>query len=414
MAKYNEIGKSGLSEWSGYIQEEFLTELRGSEGRKRYKEMSLNSPVIGALMTAIEMSVRAVDFQWASDIEEGQPDPGLELLNYCTDEAMSHTLEEHIVEVLTMLVYGWSMFETVYQSVPDYAAPVWRKFAIRGQNTLNRWLFDDNGGLAGMEQQLDKSPWRVELPIEKCLLYRTRSEKGNPEGRSILRNSWIPYYYGKHLQQIEAIGMERDLTGLPSVTLPEGADARPGSDDYKAADGLVSRVRNDQSGGVVLPYGWEFALVSSPGSRSLDIGAAIQRHESRMLLSTLAQFLLLGQDRVGALATFEGGVDFFTMSINAIADIISETITKYAVPRLFKLHGIEVEGHRLDHPPVGETDIVAVADFLAKVGAKVTWTTEDELWLRSVARLPEMDAEALDAAKEEAKEIGRASCRERV
>jgi len=45
-----EIGNTGLAEFSGQIHEDFLRELRGAEGYKRYNEMRLNSAVVGALL----------------------------------------------------------------------------------------------------------------------------------------------------------------------------------------------------------------------------------------------------------------------------------------------------------------------------------------------------------------------------
>lgn len=396
-----ELGRTGLSAWSGVIQEDFLKELRGTEGQKRYSEMALNSPVIGAMLTAIEQSIRAVDFVWASDVEEGRPDVGLDLLN-AADDYMSQSLMEHLIEALSMLTYGWSYFEIVYQRVPEYTHPVWRKFAIRGQNTLYKWLLDEHDGLEGMEQRLDQKPWQATLPIEKCLLYRTRVSKGNPEGRSILRTSWVPYYYVKNLQQFEAIGEERGLAGLAVIKLPSGAttDENDANSDASRAAEMVRNIRRDEQEGIVLPPEWVLELLSTGATRAFSTNEIIKRHESRMLTATLTQFLLLGQDRVGALATFQGGMDFFTMSINTLADIIVQTITKYAIPRLFALHGIPVEGHRLEHPPVGAHDVVAIGEFLQQVGAKVTWTAEDERWLRSVGDLPELSLEQIEDERE--------------
>ena len=57
---YSEIGVTGLSTFAGQIKMEFLRELQGIEGYKRYREMINNSPVIGAMMTAIEESLRGV------------------------------------------------------------------------------------------------------------------------------------------------------------------------------------------------------------------------------------------------------------------------------------------------------------------------------------------------------------------
>jgi hypothetical protein len=164
---------------------------------------------------------------------------------------------------------------------------------------------------------------------------------------------------------------------------------------------MVRNVRNDEQAGIVLPSGWEFQLVSTGGSRQFDTDKIVRRYESRMLMSALAQFIMLGQDGVGSLALSSDMTDFFTMSVNAVADIISETFTKYAIPRLLKLNGYDAEGVSLTHTPAGDVDTVSIADFLQKVGGYITWGAEDELWLRQLIGLPEVDINELQAQRDE-------------
>lgn len=399
MAKvnYTEQGQTGLAEFSGQIMEDFLREMRGQEAYKRYNEMRYNSPVVSAMLLAIEQAIRGVSWEFRSEM--GADDARLELLNDARD-GMSLSWNDHITECLTFLPFGFSIFEIVYRR-DERNRVLWRKFAPRGQDTVYKWLFDERGGLAGVVQRV--SAKSVELPIEKLLLYRTRIERGNPEGRSILRSAWIPYYYAKHIQQIEAIGIERDLAGLPMVRLPQGADADESSstsDAGKAAK-IVRNVRNDEQAGIVIPDGWEFELLSSGGSRQFDTDAIVKRYESRMLMSALAQFLMLGQEQVGSLALSKDQTDFFTMSVNATADIIGETFTKYAVPRLLAYNGYDAEGIVLEHTPAGDVDIQQVADFLQKTGSLITWRAEDEVWLRQLGKLPESSVEDLQAFRDE-------------
>lgn len=396
MAK--EIGYTGLQEFSGQIQEEFLRELRGAEGYKRYKEMVYNSPVVAALLTAIENAIRGVTWTWTS--EAGEDDPRLELLTMAHDN-MSQSWNDHLSEALTMLPFGWAMFEIVYERVDGQM--LWHKFAIRGQDTLDSWMFDDSGGIVGMNQLATAPVFkRAFLPIEKCLLYRTRVERNNPEGRSILRPAWVSYYYAKHLMQIEAIGIERDLAGMPMIQLPEGAstNANDTTSDAAIAGKMVRNVRNDEQAGIVLPPGWMFQLLSTGGSRQFDTDKVIQRYESRILMSALAQFLLLGQNSVGSLALSRDQSDFFTMSVNSIADIIGEVQTKYAAPRLLKLNGQDAEGITFEHSPAGDIGLDELGKFLQTVSNQLTWTAQDEAWLRGAARLPELAPEEIEAEKQ--------------
>lgn len=395
-ATFGELGYTGLVEFSGQISEDFLRELRGKEAYKRFDEMRRNSPIVAALLLADEQAIRKVSWEFTSD--EGEEDPRLELLEAARDN-MSVSWNDFVTEVLTMLPFGFSLFEIVYERVG--AQVLWRKFAPRGQDTVYQWKFDEHGGPAAVVQMAAPRYQLVELPIEKLLLFRTRVERGNPEGRSILRSAWIPYYYAKHIQQIEAIGIERDLAGLPKIKLPQGADTSDNdSSDYGKASQMVRNVRNDEQAGIVLPDGWEFELVSTGGSRQFDTDKIVRRYESRMLMSALAQFIMLGQDGVGSLALSSDMSDFFTMAINATADIISDTFTKYAIPRLLALNGYDAEGVYLTHSPAGDVDTTAVADFLQKVGGYITWNADDELWLRQLIGLPERDTQELQAERD--------------
>lgn len=398
MAKlYSEIGSAGLAQFSGIIQDEFLRELRGKEGYKRYDEMRRNSPNVGAALLAIENLIRQVSWNFVSGDEN---DPRVEFLEEAR-EGLSHSWNDHITEALSMLPFGFSMFETVYKR-DESGRVVWRKFAPRGQDTVYQWVFDAEDGLSAVKQMAPPAYKLVEIPIEKLLIYRTRVERGNPEGRSMLRAAWIPYYYTKHIQQIEAIGVERDLAGLPVITLPEGAttDDTDTSDLGKARI-MVRNVRNDEQAGIVLPSpSWTFELASTGGSRAFNTDDIIRRYESRIMMVFLAQFIMLGQNSIGSQSLSKDQSDFFSMAVDAVADIISDTFTHYAIPRLLRINGMDERGVRLEHTPVGDTNKSMILEMVSKLGEKVTWDAEEEVWLRGVLGLPEHELEDVREARE--------------
>ena len=408
MAKFNnftETGSTGLAVFSGQIEDEFLRELRGLQGYKRYDEMRRNSAVVGALLTAIELMVRGV--RWSFTSNQGQDDPRLELLNTSLD-GMSRSWNDHISEALSMLPFGWSLFEIVYQRDPQSPSRIiWHKFAMRGQDTLYKWEFEDNGSLAGFTQTTKDGNYKpVTIPIEKCLLYRTRVERNNPEGRSILRNAWVSYYYLKNIQQVEAIGIERDLAGMPVIHLPPGADTTDSTtSDYGKAKKMVRNIRRDEQEGIVLPENWKLDLLASAGSRQFDTNTIVQRYESRILMSALAQFLILGQNNVGTQALSKDMSELFDVAVDSIVDSIGETFNKYAVPRLLALNGYDAEGISLDHTPVGGVDLSQLGLFMTQVANQLTWTPQDELWLRQVANLPSVEVEDIEAERDRKRSV---------
>lgn len=406
---FGELGVTGLKfDGYGYIHEEFLAELR--QPAKRYKvfnEMRENSPVISAMLRAIELPIQKAE--WRIEGEEG--DERVEFLEGARLD-MSHSWNDHITEALTMLPFGFAPFEIVYKrrqgEREDGASQFtdgkigWRKLAFRSQDSLLRWLIDGNGGLQGMVQQAWPDFKVRELPIEKMLLYRTTSEKGNPEGRSILRSAYVPYYYVKNLQSIEAIGAERDLAGLPMIKMPEGAQTAQGSTDMNNAEKIVRRVRQDEAAGAVIPFGWELSLLSSPGSKQVKMSEIVDRYNKLMALACLAQFLMLGSDGVGSYALSKDHSDFFLMAVTAFADKIAETFNQYAIPRLLKLNGMACEdAPKLTHGALNAPDITQVSDFLQKLGAGGFIQPDDEIekWLRQQINAPELSDEIVEERK---------------
>jgi hypothetical protein len=379
-----EIGRTGLKAFSGIVQDEFLTELRGVQGYKKFDEMRRNSPVISALLLAIEQSVRGVVWNFESDT--GENDPRVEFLEEARD-GLSHSWNDHIIEALTMLPFGYALFEICYKR--ESGRLVWDKLGIRGQDTMIRWEFDEHGVPITFIQMAPPDYRWTPIPLAKCVLYRTRSERNNPEGRSMLRGAYKPYYFSKNIEQIEAIGIERDLAGMPVIHVPETGSTEeedPKSDVNKAAK-IVRNLRRDEQEGVVLPNGWTLELLSATGSRSIDTETVIKRYETRMLLSALSQFLMLGQDKVGSMALSKDQSDFFTMAVNAIADNIADTFTKQAAWPLLTYNGMDTDGIKMTHTNAGDVDLAQIADFLSKVQAVnlITWTGQDEAWLRDVA-----------------------------
>jgi hypothetical protein len=325
----------------------------------------------------------------------------------------SHSWDDFISEAFTMLAYGWSYAEIVPKwrkgkerepiSKYDDGKIGWRKLAFRAQNTLSEWVFDDDGGIQGMVQSVSGKP-PVTIPITKALLFRTTAEKGNPEGESILRAAYLPWYYKKNLEEIEGIGIERNMNGLPVIYLGDGTTKTGSNSDYAKAKDLVRDIRKDEQMGAVIPgpkmtadgRGWLLELLSGGSTESMDVGAVIARYEKRIAMSMLAQWLMLGMDQVGSYSLSKDQSDFFRQAVEAVLRMISSVLNRFAIPRLFALNP---ELERLsDELPTIEYSLPIQPDFgefaqavNALVSAQVIDPQEEGLrnTVRSVLGLPE-------------------------
>src|SRR5690606_29860941 len=192
-----------------------------------------------------------------------------------------------------------------------------------------------NGDIKAFVQWGPPSYEKVEIPLSKGLLFRTEVSKDNPEGRSLLRNAYRPWYFKKRIEEIEGIGIERDLAGLPVIIPaedvdiwdPENPEAR--KQRYQA-ESLVRNIRRDRSEGVVLPHGWELKLLSTGRTRQLDTDEDTARHDDRIALPLLADIVMRGADQVGSRALGEVKRRWLAASREAAEQHIADTFSKYA------------------------------------------------------------------------------------
>ena len=410
----NELGVTGLRRSGGFITEEFLNQLRGRRGLLVYREMADNDPVIGSILYAIEKVVLRLDWRIDPYDDSEEAKELAEFFDQCLED-MSDSWDQTLSSILSMLVYGFSFHEIVYKvrggDVEDPKRKSkykdgkigWRKFPIRAQETLNNWMMDPEGGIQGFRQIDPTGGGFREVPIEKGLLFRTTVNKNNPEGRSLLRNSFRPWYYKRRIEEIEAIGIERDLAGLPVAKVPpeylsSGATAAQQAVLAEITN-IVQNIKRNEQEGVIFPKMYDennnemfsLELLSSGGTRQFDTDKVISRYDQRISMSVLTDFILLGHERVGSFSLGSQKMDLWTMSIDAIAKSIAEVINQYAIPRLMKLNSMNTElTPYLTYGAVSSVDLGELADYVQKLTAAGVLMPDENLeaYLREQASLP--------------------------
>ncbi len=428
-----ELGSTGLKRSAGYINEEFLPALKGRKAVQVFREMSENDPIVGALLFAVDRLLRQINWRVEPASHNEEDKKAAEFLESCMED-MTHTWDEFITEVLTMLPYGWAYHEVIYkkrvgphEKDAKYRSRYtdgkigWRKMPIRSQETLQKWIFDEKGGIKGMVQLAPPQYKTTFLPIDKSLLFRVTTVKNNPEGRSFLRNAYRPWYYKKRLEEIEGIGVERDLAGLPVAKVPHDyLAAKKGTDKAKMVDAfrkMVRSVRRDEQEGVVIPTSYDqdtkqplfdFSLLNSGGGRTFDTNSIIQRYEQRILMTVLADFIMVGHQGQGSYALHTDKTGLFRASINSVSQAIADVLNRYAVPRLFAVNGWKVDQLPQFEPgDVDPPDLQQLAMFMGQMNqAGVQWFPDPELekFLRDAARLPKLDEKTEDMREQQKKQ----------
>ena len=411
MARTDEIGRIGQKRYGGTFYEEFLRELRGKKGIETYREMAENDDTIGAILFAVEMLIRQASW----NVEPGGDTPkdkeAAEFVEQCMHD-MQDTWTDTISEILSFLTYGWSFHEIVYKrrmgktrdqktrSKYNDGLIGWRKLPIRAQETLYQWEYDDEDNLIAMTQLPPPNYGLITIPMDKAMLFRTKSRKGNPEGRSILRNAYRSWYFKRRIQEYEGIGIERDLAGLPVFTAPEDIAIWDEDDPdmvklRTGMEAMVQKIRVDELAGIVKPHGFEFELLNSGGSKQFDTNAIIQSYDTGMAMTVLADFIFLGHQQVGSFALSSDKTELFSMAIGAYLDIICETFNSQGIPQLIDVNGSHFDGitdyPKLAHGDIENADIQKLAAYIKDMTGVGILVPDDGLedYVREAAGLPE-------------------------
>lgn len=426
---FYELGTTGLQRWSGYISEEFHRELTGDRALRVYREMMDNSATVGACLFAIDMLARNVTWHVEAGGKSPEDEDAALFVEQCRED-MSHSWQDLMSEILTMLGYGWSYHELVYKrrqgpnSQPGLASRFtdgrigWRKIPIRSQETRQRWEFDPGGGITGLWQQDPVAYQTVLIPIQKSLLFRPRAHKNNPEGRSCLRTAYRPWYFSKRIEEIEGVGVERDLAGLPVIFAPpelfRSDRVAEQSSLYIALQNIVRNIRRDEQEGVLMPMAYDaqgkplydLKLLSTGGQRQFNTNEVIQRYNQQIAMTMLADFILLGHEKVGSFALASSKTSLFSSALGAWLDGIAEVFNRHAIPRLLGLNGFQLETlPKLMHGDVETVDLIELGNFitaLSGAGFPLFPDFDLENWIRTQAGWSNVTQEQWDERQAEA------------
>lgn len=415
-----ELGTTGLRRSGGYVDEEFLPQLRGQKSIKIYREMGDNDPIIGAMLFAMVQLCRNVDFSVVPGGKSKDHANAAKLVETCMED-MSHPWADLVAEaIMGKLQYGWSWHEVVLKrrmspwskdgrQRSQYTDGLigWRRMPVRAQDTLHRWVFNEQGEVVGMIQLAAPDYKQRVLPLERSVLFRHGIHKGNPEGRSALRNAYRPWFYKKRLEEFESVGVERDLAGLPMVTVPSDfLRAGKGTEQGKMVEAMrrmVRAIRRNEQEGLVFPGAYDsetkqplfkFELLGSGGARQFSTNELIQRYEQRILMTVLADFIMVGTTATGTYNMHVDKTRIFRAALNQIVQSFCDDLNRHVVPKLFMANGWrpdvlpKIKPSDVDAPNLGE-----LGQFLASTaGLGFSWGPDADMekFLRNAAGLPEL------------------------
>lgn len=412
------VGIVGMNTSSGYVREEFLDELQWPDAGKVYQEMSSNDAVVGGCLYIIETLIRRANWRVEPASQETGDVEAAAFLESCMHDMNGQTWDDFICDVLSMLPYGFSFHEIIYKTRrgptekdPKFRSQYtdgkigWQKLPIRSQASLQEWDIDqDTGEILGFIQdpgQVGLNARAVTIPIEGNLLFKTKATRGNPEGWSLLRRAYRSWYFKRYIEELEGIGIERSLAGIPVLAPPPDVPLFDKDNDEMVAmlnwcQELVDGLRQDRNHGVIIPSTeWQLKLLGAEGSaKALDTDKIIRRHEYRIASSMLSDLILIGGDSAGSFALAETKQSMLLSSLQAIIGSIAATLNSQAVPTLFAVNNWQLEklpkitADDLEQPSASD-----IALILRSLKVDVSQSPKLFNFLLKIMQAPELTAE---------------------
>ena len=331
--KLSESGYMGLNIFNGITNEEMKKELNFPQSLKTFKNMSYHG-AINSPLTLYTNIISKADWvvkppKEASEAEKKQT----EFIRECLHD-MDQPFEELVKDILSMNIYGFSVHEKVFRkryssngSKYNDGLIAWKKLPIRSQESIKKFLFSDDGNeIKGVQQNISnlsdpynrfssRDKLEVNLPREKFMLFRTGNHRGDPFGKSMLRDAYLAWRYLTVLEEIESNGVAKDLSGVPILKLPPQYLSKDATPDQVAIrqyyERSMANLQVNQQSAMILPNAYdpetrqplfELSLLSMDGKKGFDTTKVKEYYKNLILTSLFADILIMGQSATGSFA----------------------------------------------------------------------------------------------------------------
>ena len=413
-----EIGSTGLEVFGGIISGDLADHHTDWQGERLYRtvdRMRRGDATCAATFLSIVLPILAakVTVEAREGPDGAQPDSGVkEAAEFIHDNLMSGEMlnvswQSLLREACLYMGYGHYLFEKVFFEITSgrWAGKVgWRKFAPRHPSTIQEWLFDRNGGLTGVMQELRRpegmsEEQNVKIPIDKLVLFTHQMEAGNPLGVSIYRPAFKHWKYKDGFYAVQAIAIERQGAGVPFAKYPAGT-AEPEKDK---AELMLQNVQAHEQSYFTYEEDWEVGFMDMGSASVLDPMKAIEHHDLMIPKSVLASFMNLPQDSRGSFALSSDQSGFFNHSLQDAADYMASIWNQHVIPQLCIYNFGQLPSYpKLRFERIGHISVDRALEAITKAVDKgvLTPTIETENRVRDLLNLAPVDEADFEEAKE--------------
>ncbi len=391
--KLSEMGSLGLSVFGGVTDSDLKRELNFPASIITYKKMSAHSSINSALTLFDNIIGKAkwnmVPPKEASEEEKKQCKIVEEMMH-----DMEGTWPEFIRDVLSMNMFGFSVHEKVYRkrytangSKYNDGIIGWKKLPIRAQETIEKFIFSPDGNdilgvkqnLSGISDQYNRFSGRenkeVVLPRSKILLFRSGKHRGDPFGKSPLRDAYLAWRFLTALEDLEATSVSKDVSGIPVLSIPPqylSEDASPSQKSIKLYyENALRNLQMNQQTAFLLPLAYDevskqplfkLELLSMDGKKAFDLNKIKDYYKNLIVTSLFSEVTQMGQTQVGSFALGSLKNSMTGVAAETMIKVVAEVLNKELIQQTYELNGWDVTRcGTLDYDGIDDTDLESVS-----------------------------------------------------
>lgn len=366
---FKEQGVGGFSVYGGYIQTpETNSQLIGSQRWRTAADILCNISIVAASVRYYLNLLAKPAWSFEAADESAAAQEVAELMeSIFYDAGASWT---RIVRRSGMFKFhGFGMQEWTAKHRDDGRIGI-ESIEPRPVHTIERWDIDENGGVLGVWQRAPQTGHEIYLPRAKIVYLVDDALTDNPEGMGWFRHLVDPANRIKKYLKLEAMGFERDLSGIPvgrapiailnqlvasgDITQAQANDMIKGLKDFakmetkESTTGLVLdsspyRAKTDTGETLSSTMQWGMELLTGEATSIQHLGEAVNRLAFDMALIMGTESLLIGREGAGSMALSKDKSQNLWLGINSTLADMAESFDRDIVTPIMAMNGIPEE-----------------------------------------------------------------------
>lgn len=323
-----------------------------------YREMKLDGVVSGSV-SFIKSLLNKGDFKVECNEATKEQQKLIDAINYSLNNLKGYTKPRILNQWLSIIDYGASINEVVLKRdggymVFDEISPIHlttvERFEMKNNTLMKLHLATpENDGLLVQE-----SGGGV-VDGKKLLFFRLESDSDFPLGKSLLYGAYSSWRAKKILQEYEAIGVAKSLSGVLQLKMPAAYInkyfAEPNSDEAIHVQSVLDQAQNLHAGKgsyILLPSDttdngvdlFRASTISAEGNSNSNVGESISRYNVEILLSLQSMVLALGSSGGGSFALSDNSTHLLSLFVDSIQTTLGGELLQM-VKSLFAINGVE-------------------------------------------------------------------------